>query len=532
MARLWEGDATLWKPEPEHARIIENALGWLTVARDLAEDLTPLDAFVEELRADGFTDAVLLGMGGSSLAPEVLAGVFGARDGYLRLHILDSTDPAAVLGVSERLDLDRTLFIVASKSGGTTETASFHAHFYGLLEQRCGAHAGQHFVAITDENTSLQRQALEQDFRAVFVNPSDIGGRYSALSYFGMLPAALTGLDLARLLQGATAMMERCGPEVAVVKNPGAELAAVLGSAVREGRDKLTLVTSPALASFGAWIEQLIAESTGKEGRGVLPVDLEPLGAPECYGADRLFVYVRLEDGVDEAQDAALTRLAQAGQPVITLPMGSVWDLGAEFFRWEMATALLGALLGINAFDQPNVQESKDNTKALLEKYTTDGALPTAEGERVAVDDDRLGASLAGLLAAARAHDYVCLQAYVQPQEGAWREIERARVALRRGTRLATTAGYGPRFLHSTGQYHKGGPQRGLFVQLVSADATDVSIPGQLYSFSVLKRAQADGDLASLRAHGRHVLRVDLPADAVAGLQLFAATIERTGQRE
>ena len=529
VARLWERDATLWKREPEHTRIIENTLGWLTVAADLADDLDSLGEFVEEVRADGFTDAVLLGMGGSSLAPEVLSEVFGTREGYLRLHILDSTDPAAVLGVADRLDLERTLFIVASKSGGTTETACFHSFFYGKLQERCGAHAGQHFVAITDEDTSLQREAVGQDFRAVFINPSDIGGRYSALSFFGMVPAALTGLDLQQLLGRVSAMVELCGPDVTVEENPGASLAAVISGLAGQGREKLTLVASPPVASFGAWVEQLVAESTGKEGRGVLPVDLEPLGPPGAYGDDRLFVYLRLEDGADAARDEAIAALAASGQPVITIPLASPWDLGGEFFRWEVATALSGALLGIDPFDQPNVQESKDNTRRLLDVFTREGELPPLEGDAVKVVDLRLRDVLTALLAAARPDDYVSLQAYATPSAAAWSALEEARVAIRTRTRLATTAGYGPRFLHSTGQYHKGGPDRGLFVQLVSNDRGDALIPGQFYSFSALKRAQADGDLASLRAHGKRVLRVELGDDPVAGLRAVAAALEQGG---
>jgi glucose-6-phosphate isomerase len=525
VARLWERDATLWKAEPAHVRVIENALGWLTVAAELADDLESLNEFVDEVRADGLTDAVLLGMGGSSLAPEVLSQVFGAREGYLRLHILDSTDPAAVLAIVDRLDLERTLFIVASKSGGTTETASFHSFFYGKLQERCGDHAGQHFIAITDEGTSLQRQAVEQDFRAVFVNPSDIGGRYSALSFFGMVPAALTGLEVRRLLGRAAAMADLCGPDVAVDDNPGASLAAVIGGLAGQGRDKLTLVASPPIAFFGAWVEQLVAESTGKEGGGVLPVDLEPLGPPQAYADDRLFVYLRLDGAADAAQDEAVAALAAAGQPVVTVALASPWDLGGEFFRWEVATALIGALLGSDAFDQPNVQESKDNTRRLLDVFTRDGELPPLEGDAVAAVDPRLGGALAALLGAAQPHDYLSLQAYVLPSAPAWSALEAARAAIRARTRLATTAGYGPRFLHSTGQYHKGGPDRGLFVQLVSDDADDALIPGQLYSFSVLKRAQADGDFASLRAHGRRVLRVELGHDPVGGLQAVAAAL-------
>jgi glucose-6-phosphate isomerase len=527
VARLLDRDATLWKSEPEHVKIIENALGWLTVGDDIRSELDELAGFVEELREAGFTHAVLLGMGGSSLAPEVLRRVFGVRDGYLDIRVLDSTDPASVLAVEEELDLCCTLFIVSSKSGGTTETASFHAYFYDRLRELEGLHAGEHFIAITDEGTSLQQEAVDQCFRAVFVNPSDIGGRYSALSFFGIVPAALMGIDLPRLLEGASEVAARCGADEPLEENPGAVLAAAIGGFAREGRDKVTLIASPSLAPFGAWVEQLLAESTGKEERGVLPVDMEPLGTPADYGEDRFFVYLRLEGATDESQEAAVEALAAAGRPVVTVRLSSEWELGGEFLRWEIATALAGALIGIDAFDQPNVQESKDNTKRLLDGYTQSGTLPEPPPEvTVAAGAARLPVALDALLAQAGSGDYVCLQAYVTPGEAAWAELERARLALRRRTHLATTAGYGPRFLHSTGQYHKGGPNTGRFVQLVAGDARDAPIPGQLYSFGTLKRAQAEGDLVSLRSHGRRVLRVELGADAVAGLRAVADALQ------
>jgi glucose-6-phosphate isomerase len=526
VGRLWDRDATLWKSEPEHVRIIEDALGWLTVGDDVRSELGELAGFVDELREDGYAHAVLLGMGGSSLAPEVLRKVFGVRDGYLDVRVLDSTDPAAVLALEEEMDLCCTLFIVSSKSGGTTETASFHAYFYDRLTELEGLRAGEHFIAITDEGTSLQQEAIEQCFRAVFVNPSDIGGRYSALSFFGIVPAALMGIDLERLLEGASEVGVRCADDERLEENPGAVLGAAIGAFARDGRDKVTLIASPPIAPFGAWVEQLLAESTGKEGKGVLPVDLEPMGRPDDYGEDRLFVYLRLEGGTDELQEAGVAALTAAGRPVLTVRLSSEWELGGEFLRWEVATALAGALIGIDAFDQPNVQESKDNTKRLLEGYTESGALPEPPADvTAAVEAPGLSAALDALLVQARAGDYVCLQAYVTPDSAAWAELERARLALRRRARLATTAGYGPRFLHSTGQYHKGGPNTGLYLQLVAADARDAPIPGHLYSFGTLKRAQAEGDLLSLRSHGRRVLRVELGADQLAGLRAVSAAL-------
>ena len=526
VGRLWDRDATLWKTEPEHVRIIEDALGWLTVGDDVRSELGELAGFVDELREDGYTHAVLLGMGGSSLAPEVLRKVFGVQDGYLDVRVLDSTDPAAVLALEGELDLCCTLFVVSSKSGGTTETASFHAYFYDRLTELEGLHAGEHFIAITDEGTSLQQEAIDQCFRAVFVNPPDIGGRYSALSFFGVVPAALMGIDLERLLEGASEVGARCADDERLEENPGAVLGAAIGGFARDGRDKITLIASPPIAPFGAWVEQLLAESTGKEGKGVLPVDLEPLGSSEEYGEDRLFVYLRLEGATDGRQEAGVAALVAAGRPVLTVRLNSEWELGGEFLRWEVATALAGALIGIDAFDQPNVQESKDNTKRLLEGYTETGALPQPPAAvTVAAHASGLRAALDRLLSEAGSGDYVCLQAYVTPSPAAWAELERARLALRRRARLATTAGYGPRFLHSTGQYHKGGPNTGLYLQLVASDADDAPIPGQLYSFGTLKRAQAEGDLLSLLSHGRRVLRVELGADQLAGLRAVSAAL-------
>jgi glucose-6-phosphate isomerase len=529
--RLWEADPSLWKPDDEgHQAIIGNALGWLSVFEGVREQIEGLTDFVDELRAEGFRSAVLLGMGGSSLAPEVLREVLGVRDGYLDLHVLDSTDPAAVLAVEAAVDLEATLFVVSSKSGGTTETASFHAYFFARLQEHCGDHAGHHFVAITDEGTSLQQEALEQGFRAVFVNPGDIGGRYSALSFFGMVPAALIGVDLERLLDGVRAAAVECGPDVPADENPGLRLGAVLGEAALAGRDKLTIVAEPRLRALGAWVEQLVAESTGKEGRGILPVDLETLGDPEVYGDDRIFTKVGLESIAATGMVQQLMDLAAAGHPVHGHEMTDVYGLGGEFLRWEIAVATAGRVLGIDPFDQPNVQESKDNTRRLLAGYIASGELledlPEGGG-RLAypVRDDELPEALAAFFAQAEAGDYVALQAYVAPGEDVWNDLEALRLHLRDSLRLATTLGYGPRFLHSTGQLHKGGPNKGLFLQLVGHDPVDVEIPGQPYSFSVLKRAQARGDLGALRAHGCRALRVCLGDDVTAGVKRLGALV-------
>ena len=523
--RLWDADASLWKPEDEaHQAIIGNALGWLSVFEGVREQIDGVNEFVDELRAEGFRSAVLLGMGGSSLAPEVLEAVLGTKDGYLELRVLDSTDPAAVLSVEAAVDLESTLFIVSSKSGGTTETASFHAYFYERLREHCGDHAGHHFVAITDEGTSLQEEALAQGFRAIFVNPSDIGGRYSALSFFGMVPAALIGVDLERLLDGVRDVAVACGPDVPAAENPGLRLGVALGEAALAGRDKLTIVAEPPLRALGAWVEQLVAESTGKEGTGILPVDLEPAGDAEVYGSDRVFAVVGLASVAATGAAGQLMDLAAAGHPVLGHEMDGAYALGGEFLRWEIAVATAGHVLGIDPFDQPNVQESKDNTKRLLAGFIASGELledlPAGDGPRAfPVDDAELPAALAAFLAQADPGDYVALQAYVPPGEAVWGRLQALRLGLRDHLRLATTLGYGPRFLHSTGQLHKGGPNRGLFLQLVGHDPVDVSIPGQPYSFSVLKRAQARGDLGALRAHGCRALRVCLGDDVQDGVR-------------
>jgi len=530
--RLWAADPTLWKADDDaHQKIVANALGWLSVFEGVRDEIQGLTEFVHELRAEGCRSAVLLGMGGSSLAPEVMSAILGTRPGYLDLHVLDSTDPAAVAAVAAAVDLESTLFVVASKSGGTTETACFHAYFYERLRELGGEHAGHHFVAITDEGTSLEQQALDQGFRAVFVNPGDIGGRYSALSFFGMVPAALIGVDVERLLDGVCAMAVACGPDVPAEQNPALRLGAAMGELALRGRDKLTLVFEPPLAPLGAWVEQLVAESTGKEGTGILPVDLEELGPAGAYGDDRVFAAVRLAGAADAGIAGALEALRDAGHPVLEYEIADVRDLGGEFLRWEIAVAVAGHVLGIDAFDQPNVQESKDITKGLLGEYAATGELPaeppTDDGRRVVypVGDEDLPAALREFLAQAAAGDYVALQAYVAPGQAVWDQMQAIRLQLRDGLRVATTLGYGPRYLHSTGQFHKGGPNTGLFLQLLGHDPDDVEIPGQPYSFGTLKRAQARGDLTALRAHGCRAIRVCLGDDVPAGLARLAELI-------
>ncbi len=549
MARLWDADASLWKPgDDAHQRVVARSLGWLSVFRDVRPELGGLEAFAAEVRDDGFRHAVLLGMGGSSLAPEVLAsalaaggapsagGTAGADPGGtggaghrgagamgLGLVVLDTTDPRAIAAAEEKLDLESSLFIVASKSGGTVETASLHAYFYERLGGCCDHGPGHHFIAITDPETALQREAIAQGFRAVFVNPDDIGGRFSALSFFGLVPAALIGADLVGLLDRADAMAARCAADVPADENPALIMGAWVAEAVAAGRDKLTLVASPGIAALGAWAEQLVAESTGKEGTGVFPVDGEPLGPAAAYGDDRAVVYLRLADGADPAQDAGVAALEAAGVPVLRRELRDVLDVGGEFLLWELVVAVCGHALGIDPFDQPNVQESKDNTKRVLAAT----AAPVGEAVAFALGDDGLETALAALTRDLAPPAYVALHAWLTPGDEARRELATLRALLRDERRVATSAGFGPRFLHSTGQYHKGGPARGVFVQLVSEGGPELPVPGRDFTFRGLKEAQALGDLEALLAHGGRVLRIDLGEDAGAGLRGFGELLRR-----
>jgi glucose-6-phosphate isomerase len=479
--RIWRKDHTVWKDDPTE---ITNRLGWLTVTDLMHERLGELETFAKQAAADGLEAAVLLGMGGSSLAPEVFVTTFGVSDGALELIVLDTTHPATIERVTGRLELAKTLFIVASKSGTTTETLSHFAHFWQLVPR------GEQYVAITDPGTPLEALAREHGFRAVFSNPDDIGGRYSALSYFGLVPAALIGAPLHEILERAEEM--ECASErlVPAAQSPGATLGAVMGEAAKTGRDKLTLVLPAEIANFGNWVEQLIAESTGKEDHGVVPIVGEPLGGPEVYGEDRLFVAIGEHDGLDP--------LENLGHPVVRLAYEDREQIGGEFFRWEMATAVAGYVLAINPFDQPNVQEAKDATKQILS---------SGEVEDPGFDD------LGALLKEVGAGDYVSIHAYLDRTSETEDALQQARVAIRDRHRVATSVGFGPRFLHSTGQLHKGGANNGVFIQVVDASrSTDLPIPGQPYSFGTLIDAQALGDLRSLRARGRRVARVTLDA--------------------
>ncbi|MCH8892150.1 MAG: glucose-6-phosphate isomerase [Chloroflexi bacterium] len=506
ISRIWSGDHTVWKPDPTE---ISDRLGWLTVTDVMREQIPVLEAFAKEVRDEGFKHFVLLGMGGSSLGPEVLRQTFGSAPGHPELMVLDSTVPAWVRSVAEAIDPARTLFLVSSKSGSTTEPNMFYAYFRELVEQAVGKDgAGRRFIAVTDPDTSLAKLGEEQGFRRVFLNPTDLGGRYSVLSYFGLVPAAVIGLDVSKLIDRADQMRERTKPDGPAHENPGAWLGTVLGVLSQKGRDKLTLVTSPAISGFGLWVEQLIAESTGKEGLGIIPVAGEPLVSSEHYGDDRLFVYLRLDGGDNVQLDEAMKDIEASGQPVVRLDLRDKYDVGAEFFRWEMATAVAGSIIGINPFDQPNVQAAKDMTESVLGRFESSGKLPAMEDP----------APIGKLLEMAVPGDYLVIMAYVPQSPGVDLALDalRRRVTERYG--IATTMGYGPRFLHSTGQLHKGGPASGLFLQITAEHIQDVAIPGAPFTFGVLADAQALGDLQALRASGRRAVRIDAgssPEDAI-----------------
>ena len=513
--RIWAHDHTVWKPEPTEIR---NRLGWLHTAEVMSDNVHRLQALTEAVHTDGYTHALLLGMGGSSLAPEVFRRTFGVAEGYLDLSVLDSTDPAAVLAHAEDIDPTRTLFIVATKSGTTVETLSLFKFFYNRVAGAVGPQrTGEHFVAITDPGSPLADLASQHTFRATFLNDPNIGGRYSALSYFGLVPAALVGVDVPRLLDRALTSVTACEGCVAVEDNPGAWLGAILGELAKAGRDKLTLVASPAIASFGNWVEQLIAESTGKEEQGILPVVGEPLGPPAVYGDDRLFVHLRLQD--DDSDDDALAAVEEAGYSVVRLHLHAPYDLGGQFFLWEMATAVAGHRLDINPFDQPNVEASKALAREMVAEYTAKGILPSGESSPLTAE------ALNEFLNQAQPQDYVALQAYVQPSGETDAALLALRARLRDRHRLATTVGYGPRYLHSTGQLHKGDGGHGLFIQFTADDEQDIPIPEEAgasdspITFGVLKAAQALGDHQALLNAGRRVIRFHLGADVIGGLR-------------
>lgn len=523
VTRFWQRDPDLWKKgDSAHAAIIRDRLGWLSSPDLMYHRTEELDAYADALRADGIAHVLVMGMGGSSLAPIVLRETFGARMGFPELLVLDSTVPASISAIESRIDLTKTAFIESSKSGTTLESRSFSDYFF---EKAAGALGGREraaarFACITDPGTPLDALARQRGFGRIFLNPADIGGRYSALSYFGLVPGAAAGVDVAELLERARRMVQACAAGVPAGNHPGVRLGVALANfALRQGRDKVAVLASPGISTFGLWLEQLIAESLGKEGRGLIPIAGEPPGDPGAYGADRVFVHLRLGD--DRSLDARADALEKAGHPVIRISLRDALDLGAQFFLWEFAVATAGALLGVDAFDQPNVQESKDNTNRILGDIAKQAAIAAPE-PTISASHDR---ALADFLRSVKTGDYVAFMAFVQETKARNGAFDEVRAILRDATGAATTFGYGPRFLHSTGQLHKGGPNTGVFVQLVATPNSDAPIPSQSYDFGTMVTAQALGDFESLRNHGRRVLRVDLGEDVDGALAAFKRSV-------
>ena len=532
--RLWARDAWLWTGRDE-ARWMD----WLEITCSQLQHLGDLRQIGHTVEGRHFRHVVLIGMGGSSMAPEVMARTFGAQPGFPELLVLDSTDPGQIRDIESRIDCERTLFLVASKSGSTLEPNILMDHFFTRAEAELGREdAGRHFIAITDPGSSLERKAGELGFRRVFHGVPGIGGRYSALSNFGVVPAAAMGVDVERLLERAEVMVEACAACVPASENPGVLLGLVMGVAARQGRDKLTLLATPGIAGLGAWLEQLVAESTGKQGKAIIPVDGEPPGAPEQYGDDRLFVYVRIQGEQAPQMEQAVAALEGAGHPVVRITVQDAYGLGQEFFRWEIATAVAGSILEINPFDQPDVEASKIATRELTEAFEASGRLPEADpvaeaqGIRLYADaayagklaaqagaDAGLGELLAAHLACIESGDYFALLAYINRNADHEALLQRLRLRVRDARRVATCVGFGPRFLHSTGQAYKGGPNTGVFVQITCEEADDLPVPGRRYSFGVVKRAQALGDFQVLAERGRRLVRLHIGPDTAAGLR-------------
>jgi len=542
--RLWQRDAALWTGTDE-----ANWLGWLGIADDEIAHNDNLRKVAEDAKSGGFAHILLLGMGGSSLCPEVLRLTYGKIAGFPELHVLDSTDPAQIKSFENKIDLAKTLFIVSSKSGSTLEPNIFKQYFFERVKQAVGADkAGSRFIAITDPGSKMQQVAEGDKFRHIFFGLASIGGRYSALSNFGMVPAAVMGLDTKKFLDRTDEMVQACASCVPVEENPGVVLGLILGTAARIGRDKVTIITSPGISDLGAWLEQLLAESTGKQGKGIIPVARETIGATEVYGTDRVFAYLRLESAPDADQDAKVAILEKAGHPVVRISLADTYDLGQEFFRWEIATAVAGSVIGINAFNQPDVEASKIATRNLTTEYEKTGSLPAEKpiledkGVKLYTDDKNANdlakaASGKSLTAYLKAHlgrlqpgDYFALLGYIQMNDQHEQQLQAIRHAVRDRKHVATCLGFGPRFLHSTGQAYKGGPNSGVFLQLTGDDANDLPVPGQKYTFGTVKAAQARGDFQVLAERGRRALRVHLGADLHSGLnRLLAAVKEALG---
>ncbi|MBI3650618.1 MAG: bifunctional transaldolase/phosoglucose isomerase [Acidobacteria bacterium] len=539
--KLWAKDATLWTNADE-----SHWLGWLDMTETQLATIAHLTGIADEIKREGFSHALLLGMGGSSLCPEVMKLTFGKQADFPDLYVLDSTDPAQIKTVEGKVDVANCIFIVSSKSGSTLEPNIFKQYFFERVKQTLGAdQAGSRFIAITDPNSQMQRVAEGDNFRHIFFGLPSIGGRYSALSDFGMVPAAVMGADVPRFLASTKRMVDACKADEPL-DNPGVVLGAILGTLANHGRDKLTIIASPAIADLGAWLEQLLAESTGKEGKGIIPVDREHLGGLQDYGHDRVFAYLRLDSAPNELQDTAIDALEHAGHPVVRIALADVYDLGQEFFRWEIATAVAGAVIGINPFNQPDVEASKIVTKELTSAYEATGALPAEEAllnedgiklftdqknaarlKQAVGDDQTLFGYIKAHLDSAVAGDYIAFLAYVEMNDAHEALMQTPRHQVRDNKRLATCLGFGPRFLHSTGQAYKGGPNSGVFLQITADDAEDLPVPEQRYTFGIVKAAQARGDFQVLADRQRRALRVHLGADVSRGLEKLRAAIEQ-----
>ena len=542
MQRLWQRDATLWTGSDE-----ANWLGWLDIVDEQIAQHDQLAKLAKEVQARGFQHVLLLGMGGSSLCPEVLRMTFGRITHFPTLHVLDSTDPGQVKSFEHLIDIPKTLFIVSSKSGSTLEPNIFKQYFFERTKQAVGAvKVGSQFIAITDPGSKMQQVAEADRFLHVFFGRPSIGGRYSALSNFGMVPAAVMGLDTRKFLDRAAEMVRACGAGASVEENPAAALGIILGTAANAGRDKVTIITSPGISDLGAWLEQLLAESTGKVGKGIIPVDRESLTTPDVYGSDRVFVYVRLESGADTDQDAKVAAIEKAGHPVVRIAMADIYDLGAEFFRWEIATAVAGSIIHINAFNQPDVEASKIATRELTSAYEKTGSLPpekpvvedsgiklftdeknAAELAKAAGGDNSLAGYLKAHLGRIKAGDYFAVLGYVQMNAEHAESLQALRHLVRDSKHVATCLGFGPRFLHSTGQAYKGGPNSGVFLQITCDDSVELPVPGQKYTFGIVKAAQARGDFQVLADRGRRALRVHLGSNVKAGLAALQAAVQK-----
>jgi glucose-6-phosphate isomerase len=540
--RLWQHDAALWTGTDE-----ANWLGWLDIVDEQIAQHDQLEKLAKEVQTRGFEHILLLGMGGSSLCPEVLRMTFGRIPHFPTLHVLDSTDPAQVKSFEHQIDIAKTLFIVSSKSGSTLEPNIFKQYFFERAKQTVGAtKVGSHFIAITDPGSKMQQVAEGDHFLHVFFGRPSIGGRYSALSNFGMVPAAVMGLDTKKFLARAAEMVRACGASVTVEENSGAVLGTILGAAANAGRDKVTIVASPGISDLGAWLEQLLAESTGKVGKGIIPVGHEDLTTPEVYGKDRVFVYVRLESGADADQDAKVAAIEKAGHPVVRISMADIYDLGAEFFRWEIATAVAGSIIGINAFNQPDVEASKIATRDLTSAYEKTGSLPAEkpvvedsgvklftdevnakELAKAAAGDQSLAGYIKAHLARIKAGDYFAVLGYIQMNAEHEQSLQTLRHLVRDKKGVATCLGFGPRFLHSTGQAYKGGPNSGVFLQITCDDSVELPVPGQKYTFGIVKAAQARGDFQVLAERGRRALRVHLGSNLKAGLAALQAAVQK-----